>query len=311
MARVMEDSAHNDNAKLLFETHKGSDGAHVVQVDATLATRKAQISAADMATLKSRLPSELSARCPDQMINQFLRATDSNISQAEKRLRETLQWREAENVECITCLACTRDPRSHYMHPIGIDRWGRPVIYSCLALAANRSVEDNRLHMVATFEQAIKLMKPPVEQWVWVSDFHGFGFGDLNPQIANTFLELSSKHYPERLGAFMVVGAPFIFNGLWSVLQPLVDSVTRRKIHMLSYDVQKGSALNQTFADFFEPELATWLLTEMEQNRNKTLAAGKAYPYGKLFDSCARTTVQGHDLRGTSEMLKAVKLQQS
>ena len=73
--------------------------------------------------------------------------------QAEKRLRETLQWREAENVERIVCSACTRDPRSHYMHPIGFDRWGRPVIYSCLALAANRSVEDNRRHMVATFEQ--------------------------------------------------------------------------------------------------------------------------------------------------------------
>lgn len=81
MARVMEDSAHIGNSKSLFETHKGSEGAHVMQVDATLATRKAQISAADMATLRSRLPSELSARCPDQMINQFLRATDRNISQ--------------------------------------------------------------------------------------------------------------------------------------------------------------------------------------------------------------------------------------
>ena len=39
------------------------------------------------------------------------------------------------------------------MHPVGFDRLGRPVIYSCLALAGNRSVEDNRLHMVATFEK--------------------------------------------------------------------------------------------------------------------------------------------------------------
>ena len=82
--------------------------------------------------------------------------------------------------------------------------------------------------------QAIKLMQPPVEQWVWVSDFYGFGFSDLNPRIADTFLDLSAKHYPERLGAFLVVGAPFIFNGLWSVVQPLVDSATRKKIHMLT-----------------------------------------------------------------------------
>ncbi len=81
--------------------------------------------------------------------------------------------------------------------------------------------------------QAIRLMKAPVEQWVWVSDFYGFGFSDLNPRIADTFLDLSAKHYPERLGAFLVVGAPFLFNGLWSVVQPLVDSATRKKIHMI------------------------------------------------------------------------------
>ena len=39
------------------------------------------------------------------------------------------------------------------MHPVGFDRLGRPVLYSCLQLAANRSVEDNRRHMIATFEQ--------------------------------------------------------------------------------------------------------------------------------------------------------------
>ena len=50
----------------------------------------------------------------------------------------------------------------------------------------------------------------------------------------DTFLDLSAKHYPERLGAFLVVGAPFLFNGLWSVVQPLVDAATRKKIHMLS-----------------------------------------------------------------------------
>jgi hypothetical protein len=76
-------------------------------------------------------------------------------------------------------------------------------------------------------------MGPGVEQWVWVSDFYGFGFADLSPRIATTFLELSAKHYPERLGAFLVIGAPGIFSGLWSMLQPLVDPVSRKKIHML------------------------------------------------------------------------------
>ena len=74
-------------------------------------------------------------------------------TQAVKRLQETLTWRRKTNVESIACSACLADPRAHYMHPVGFDRLGRPVLYSCLQLAANRSVEDNRLHMIATFEQ--------------------------------------------------------------------------------------------------------------------------------------------------------------
>lgn len=54
--------------------------------------------------------------------------------------------------------------------------------------------------------QAIRLMRPGVEQWVIVSDFHGFGFGDLSPRMATAFLEVSAKHYPERLCAFLVRG---------------------------------------------------------------------------------------------------------
>ena len=57
--------------------------------------------------------------------------------------------------------------------------------------------------------QTVRLMGPGVEQWVWVSDFYGFGFADLSPRIATTFLELSAKHYPERLGAFLVRGSLF------------------------------------------------------------------------------------------------------
>ncbi len=73
--------------------------------------------------------------------------------QAVKRLQETLDWRRDTDVESITCSACLANPRAHYMHPVGFDRLGRPVLYSCLQLAANRSVEDNRRHMIATFEQ--------------------------------------------------------------------------------------------------------------------------------------------------------------
>ncbi len=81
MARVMEDSAHCDKTTQLVNGKKGFDGAQTLHVDATLAARKALISAADMATVRSRLSPKLSQRCNDQTINQFLRAADGNVSQ--------------------------------------------------------------------------------------------------------------------------------------------------------------------------------------------------------------------------------------
>ena len=99
--------------------------------------------------------------------------------QAVKRLQETLTWRREADVESIACSACLADPRAHYMHPVGFDRLGRPVLYSCLQLAANRSAEDNRAHMIATFEQVCAhhgLSHPPHRQMHSLSNaLQGFG----------------------------------------------------------------------------------------------------------------------------------------
>lgn len=51
--------------------------------------------------------------------------------------------------------------------------------------------------------------------------------------VAHTFLELASRHYPERLGTFYLVDAPSIFTLLWNALQPFIDPATRTKIRLI------------------------------------------------------------------------------
>lgn len=53
----------------------------------------------------------------------------------------------------IVCDRCRdgRDP--HYMHVCGFDMEGRPILYSVFNLAENRGIEENRRHMLSTFEQ--------------------------------------------------------------------------------------------------------------------------------------------------------------
>lgn len=81
--------------------------------------------------------------------------------------------------------------------------------------------------------QAAKCMQPGIEQWVWVMDFHGFGMSDINVKLARAFLDMSADHYPERLGKFILVDAPTLFDYLWKAIQPWVDPKTRTKISMV------------------------------------------------------------------------------
>ena len=78
--RPMEVSA-SSNAALADGQKPLSQGQQAIAVDATLASRQTQISSEDMAAVRARLTPEQSARCLDQMINQFLRATVSNVDQ--------------------------------------------------------------------------------------------------------------------------------------------------------------------------------------------------------------------------------------
>ena len=57
--------------------------------------------------------------------------------------------------------------------------------------------------------QCVQAMPAGVGQWVWVSDFKGFGMSDCDPRLAKVFLDLSAAHYPERLGLFLIIDAPW------------------------------------------------------------------------------------------------------
>lgn len=207
---------------------------------------------------------------------------------------------------------------------MGRDTYGRAIIYSALALARDRSdVAANVAHMTSVFEAAAALFAaapavdgpggPVAEQWTWVSDFTGFSLRDCDPRIGRAFLSLAADHFPERLARFCIVGAPAIFNSLWTVLKPAVCEDTKRKVLFLPYDPRPEGDLATGLAGAdIGPELVAWLLREMAQNRDPAVVkAGKAYPYGAVLDpvqSLGRDCVlDGHDPRGVPEVLEMLK----
>ncbi|KAG2435701.1 hypothetical protein HXX76_006900 [Chlamydomonas incerta] len=235
------------------------------------------------------------ASADDATVRRFIRATGGNLALSVKRLNATCQWRASVRPEQVVCRACVRDPRSHYMHLCGYAADGRPIIYSCLANPTNKVFEDNKAHMIQTFEWAIKCMPPGVEQWIWVCDFKGFGMADVNPKLAKLFLDISAEHYPERLGMFMIVDAPSLFGLLWKAIQSFVDPKTYKKIRFLPFDYKGGAAagasgagggkaslLKAEMEQHFDPVTTAWLLREMAENRDKAKVPLKPYNYYSL-----------------------------
>lgn len=249
--------------------------------------------------------------CDPHMASRYLRATGGDRKHAVKRILDTLAWRQQEQPDNIVCSACRANHKSHYMQVVGHDIAGRPLIYSCLALATNRDVEDNRKHMISTFEQAIRLMpkpaegqKRPVESWVWVMDFHGFSIKDCDPRLAKIFLNVSAAHYPERLGTFFIVSAPTVFNTLWRAISHFIDPVTKQKIHFVDFK-RKGdnSKLEGLLGSYFDTDTTGWLLREMGDNRDKSLALSKAYSYPDL-SKLAAAGEQSPDVAAARQLRK-------
>lgn len=66
-------------------------------------------------------------------------------------------------------------------------------------------------------------------QWVLIVDFVGYGLRDNNP-MAGILLKQMLAHYPERLARAILVDAPMLFSGLWSVIHRLLDERTAAKV---------------------------------------------------------------------------------
>lgn len=268
----------------------------------------ADLPQAEAGVLQQLTAEERGQLVDDGEVARYVKACNGSQAEALKRLRATFDWRSKEQPQSLSCTVCEKDPSAHFMHVVGHDQLGRPVIYSCLKNVTDRKTEHNRLHMIATFEQAIRMMPPGVTQWTWCSDFAGFGYRDVDPSMARIFLNVSAEHYPERLGHFFVLDSPHIFTALWKCVQPWVDPVTKAKVTFCNFKPEAHmEAVMQR--QHLGSELIGWLREEMAENRNSKKLKTKVYSYAGLEKlvqqpNPAEAAGGGHCVYGTPSLLK-------
>jgi len=70
----------------------------------------------------------------------------------------------------------------------------------------------------------------------------------------NMASKMGQDNYPESLGKFYIVNAPYLFSTVWSVIKPWLDPVTVSKIDILGYDY-KNVVLKQVPAENLPKDL--------------------------------------------------------
>ena len=159
----------------------------------------------------------------DHNIQRFLTARNGDVAHAQEYFRQVLDWRQSVNFTSTICTKCARNPTAHRMQVVALDKFQRPVIYTCFQKARDRwNVAESQEHLIQLLretEQFLDATYAETQQtkWVVVIDFYGFGLWDNNPNMGLQALQLFTN-FPERMGLVLLLDAPYLFLGLWKIL---------------------------------------------------------------------------------------------
>ncbi|KAH7098042.1 CRAL-TRIO domain-containing protein [Auriculariales sp. MPI-PUGE-AT-0066] len=129
------------------------------------------------------------------------------------------------------------------------DKEGRPIWIERLGkvdfTALNKITTEDRLlrHLVYEYEKFLHERLPacsaavghPVETSCSILDLKGVGLGQFFQVKAyvGKVANIGQNYYPETMGKFYIINAPFLFSTVWNVVKGWLDPVTAAKIDIL------------------------------------------------------------------------------
>lgn len=88
-------------------------------------------------------------------------------------------------------------------------------------------------YIVYAMETYRLLMQPPAMCVSLVFNLEGFGMKSMDWHTVKFVVSILEQYYPECLGTLYVMHAPWIFNGIWKALAPMLDPVVRAKVQFI------------------------------------------------------------------------------
>lgn len=170
----------------------------------------------------------------------FLRARDFSVDKASQMLKESLVWREENNID--TMLSEYKQPAVVSKHfpgawhtedktnrPIYILRLGHMDVKGLLKSIGEDGLLKLALHIceegLQLIEQATAKSGKPVLSWCLLCDLEGLSMRHLwRPGLKALLhiIETVEKNYPETMGRVFIVRAPRVFPIAWTIVSAFI-----------------------------------------------------------------------------------------
>ncbi|CAK5263809.1 unnamed protein product, partial [Mycena citricolor] len=197
-------------------------------------------------------------RMTDSELCRFLRARQFNVAKTKEMFISCEKWRKEFGVDDLVAnfeypeLAEVDKYYPQYYHKTDID--GRPVYIERLGLIDLTAIykvttqERQLQHLVTEYEKSINQRLPacsaaaghPVQNFCTILDLKDASLSNFYRVKDYVFkaADFGQNRYPETLGKFYIINAPWLFSGVWSVIKPWLDEVTVSKIEILGSTYQ-------------------------------------------------------------------------
>jgi CRAL/TRIO domain/CRAL/TRIO, N-terminal domain len=221
-------------------------GSRPLQLPATLADEQSCLGKlrASLDSLSPELTPEQKCWSDDACLLRYLRARKFDHDKALVMIRDTLTWRLENDVHNIlparrapSFRTLTVEARTGKMYVLpAVDSSGRAVVVMRPGLENSKDVAGNIHFLTYTLERASRIC---TGRFVIIIDYGAGAFSLRNAPSLSTSkatLAMIQNHFPERLGAAVMVDPPAFFFPLFRLVRPLIDPVTAAKIHFVNLE---------------------------------------------------------------------------
>ncbi|QRV72601.1 hypothetical protein RhiJN_00615 [Ceratobasidium sp. AG-Ba] len=198
-------------------------------------------------------------RHDDATLLRFLRARKFDLAKAKEMFINCEKWRKEFGVDNIVKNFDFKEKAEvdkyypQFYHKM--DKDGRPVYIEQLGKFDYKAVykittqERQLQRLVLEYEKFLNERLPacseatghPVETSCTILDLKGVGltnFYNVKDYVMKAS-KIGQDYYPECMGKFYIINAPYLFSTVWGLVKPWLDEVTVAKIEILGASYEK------------------------------------------------------------------------